>query len=63
MSLQTQEIKKLQDQVKFLEDHQKNTGIFHAAELQRAQNEIEAWKKLATESSIGHTLGHVKEII
>lgn len=32
-------------------------------ELQRAQKQIEAWRKYATESSIGHTLAQVKEII
>lgn len=63
MSLQTKEIKNLQDQVKLLEDHQKKTEIFHATELQRAQNQIEAWKKSAVESSIGSTLCHVKDII
>jgi len=44
MFLQTKEIKKLHDQVKLLEDHQKKSDIFHVAELQRAQNQIEAWK-------------------
>ena len=63
MSLQTEEIKKLQGQVKLLQDHQKKTETFHTTELQRAQNQIEAWKKSAAESSIGYTLGHVKEII
>jgi len=63
MSLQTKEIKKLQDEVKLEEDHQKKTKTFHVAELQRAQNKIEAWKKSTTESSIGHTLDHAKEII
>lgn len=63
MSLQTEGIKKLQDPVKILWDHQKKTKNFHAAEQQRAQNQIEAWRKSTTESSIGYKLGHVKEII
>lgn len=63
MSLQTEEIKKLQDQFKLLQDHQTKTGNLHAVELQRAQNQIEAWKKSTTESSIGYTLCLVKEII
>ncbi len=33
MSLQTEEIKKLQDQVKLLQDHEKKTETFHVAEL------------------------------
>jgi len=53
----------LQAQVNLLQDHQTNTKIFHATELKRAQNEIEAWKKLVVETSIGYTLAHVKEII
>lgn len=63
MSFQTEEIKKLQDQVKLLEDHQKKYEIFNATEIQRAQNQIEVWKKSTVEPSIGHTLVHVKEII
>ena len=63
MSLQTEEIKNLQDQVKLIQDDQTKTENFYAAELQRAQNQIEAWKKSAVESSIGYTLAHVKEII
>ena len=38
MSLQTGEIKMLQDQVKLPEDHHQKSEIFHAAKLQRAQN-------------------------
>jgi len=63
MSLQTEEMKILQAQVNLLQDHQANTETFDAVELQRAQNQIEAWKKSAVESSIGYTLAHVKEII
>jgi len=63
MSLQNEEIKNLHDQVKLLEVHQKKSDIFHVEELQRAQNHIEVWKNSTDESSIGHTLGDVKEII
>lgn len=63
ISLQTKDIKKLQYQVKIIQDHQNKTSIFHATELQRAQNQIEGWKKAIAKSSISQTLGHVKEII
>ena len=63
IKLQTEEIKKLQDQVKLLENQQNKSGTLHVVELQRAQNQVEIWNKLATESSIVYTLGNVKEII
>jgi len=53
----------LQAQFNLLQYHQTKTETFHAAELQRAENQIELWKMLAAKSSIGYTLAHVKEII
>ena len=63
LSIQTQEIKKMQDQVKVLQEQRSRTKASHPAETQRAQKLIEKLQKSERESAIGYTLAQAKEII
>ena len=49
--------------MKLLENQKNKSDTFHAAELQRAQNQVEICKKSTMKAYIGYTLGNVQEII
>lgn len=63
MSIQEEGIKKLQDQVKFLQYQKSTNESSHAVEARRAKKLIERFQKEQKESAIRNTLGQVKEII
>jgi len=63
MNLHTKEIKRLKTQVIVLQDQIKRAESDHSVEMQRPRTLIERLQKLKKESSIGNTLGRVKEII
>lgn len=63
MTIQFEEIQKLEKKVKQLEDIKSRSNTNHSVELQRAQTQIENWKKSANENAIGTPLAQVKQII
>ena len=63
MSIPEEEIKKLQDQVQLLQYQKSKDESSHVDQAQRAKKLIERFQKEQKESSIGNTLGQVKEII
>jgi len=63
ISIQTKEIKKLQNQLKTLQHMKAVEDSSHAAELQRARGQIEVLQKEVKDPYLGNTLGLVKDII
>lgn len=63
VNLQTEEIKRLETQVNVMQDQIKRVESTHSVEMQRSRTLIEKFHKSEKESSIGNTLGRVKEII
>lgn len=57
MNLQTEEIKRLENQVNVLQDQIKRGESNHLVEMQRAKTLIEALQKSEKESSTRNTLG------
>lgn len=63
LSIQTQEINKLQDQLKTLQHMKAVADNSHAVKLHWARDQIEVLQKEVKDSYLGNTLGLVKEII
>ena len=63
LSIQAEEIEKLQDQLRTLQYMKAIVDISHAVELQRARGQIEVLQKEVKDSYLRNTLGLVKEII
>ena len=63
LSIQTIEIKKLQDELKELKHMKAVADSSHVAELQRTKSQIEVLQKEIKESYLGNKLGLAKEII
>ena len=63
MTIQTEEIKRLEAQINTLKDLKTRSDNVHVMEIQRAQKYIERLIMEESKASIGQTIGQAKEII